>query len=260
MYSVEYACLICGWYPCHRFAPIVYTSESIYIGNLSLGYVEDSKGYDSIAIWVALGPCSACNDNTGCYFTQAGYKIGFEDDGIPAFSLYAFLCAYKGSSTSVYKVSIPIVSGVYSQDEIKYLDAFLEKLNNNVLAQFVVYFSNGTVWCKKICKCWVYGGNAYSAYSIVEAPLPKLGVYIELPIVEGGMINFEFTYCVNGNQYAGPGTQNCFCTITNIMSLSERTSCNKGTIFLCNGWQRKCGGWDYLYIFAYPCGISTYGL
>jgi hypothetical protein len=50
MYSVEYTCLICGWYPCHRFAPIVYTSESIYIGNLSLGYVEDSKGYDSIAI------------------------------------------------------------------------------------------------------------------------------------------------------------------------------------------------------------------
>jgi hypothetical protein len=204
----------------------------------------------------------ACNDNPGKYFTQAGYKIAFEVyDRIPIFVIDAFLCAYKGSSTPVYTVNnIPVTSSVYSQGEIKYLDVFLEKLNNNVLAQFIVFFSNGTVWCKKICKCWVYGSNAYSAYSIVEAPSPETGVYIELPIVEGGMINFEFTYCVNGNQYAGLGTQNCFCTIANIISLSERTSCNKGTIFLCNSWQRKCGGWDYLYNFNYPCGISTYGL
>ncbi|AEE94652.1 conserved hypothetical protein [Acidianus hospitalis W1] len=183
-------------------------------------------------------------------------------DGILIFVIDAFLCAYKGSSTPVYTVKgIPVASGVYLQGEIKYLDVLLEKLNNNVLAQFIVFFSNGTVWCKKICKCWVYGCSpAYSAYSIIEAPSPETGVYIELPIVEGGMINFEFAYCVNGNQYAGPGTQNCFCTIANIISLSERTSCNKATVFLCNGWQRKCSGWDYLYKFVYPCGISTYWL
>ncbi|WP_236753007.1 hypothetical protein [Acidianus sp. HS-5] len=116
------------------------------------------------------------------------------------------------------------------------------------------------MWCKKICKCWIYGSSdAYSAYSIVEAPSYN-GVYIELPIIRGGMISFQFTYCVCGNQYAGPGTQNCFCTIANVISLSERTSCNKATVFLCNGWQRKCSGWEYLYLFKYPCGISTYGL
>ncbi|BDC18061.1 hypothetical protein HS5_09510 [Acidianus sp. HS-5] len=107
----------------------------IYIGNLSLGYVKDSSRYDAVSIWVALGPCMACNDNTARYFTQAGYTIGFTDfNGISIFTIGAFLCAYKGSCTSVYSVKVPVASGIYVQGKITYLNVFLEHLNGKVLA------------------------------------------------------------------------------------------------------------------------------
>ena len=145
-----------------------------------------------------------------------------------------------------------------------YLNVFLENLENGTaLAQFYVYYANGTYWTKEIYTSipWTKTGLAMS---IVEAPsFSTSGLTVELPYVSGGMTYFAFAYVgSDGNEHIGPSNSNTAGTIyADVYNLNEPSIYNIVQAQIYNGWANNFGGWDYLCQFYYPeFDQTTYGL
>jgi hypothetical protein len=144
-----------------------------------------------------------------------------------------------------------------------YLNVFLENLENGTaLAQFYVYYANGTQWTKEIYTSipWTKTG---SAMSIVEGPsFSSSGHTAELPYVSGGIIHFAFAYVgSDGSEHLGPSNSNTAGTIyADVYNFNGGSADNLAQAQIYNGWANTYGGWNYVYQFNYPLIGYSYGL
>jgi len=257
-YSVEWK----SWFT-NYWGSIMWASESIYTGNLTLGYLNFPNYLytEDIGIWVALSPAKigygtdSSSGSEQSNFVQAGYNIC--DDGSHITVWYFLMTLVNGQFTYIYEKPIPAGA-------VTHLNVFLENLGNGTaLANFYVFYANGTYWTATIYTSipWT---NTGAAMSIVEAPSFSTsgGPYYELPYVSGGMINFAFSYIgSDGNEHIGPSNNPAGTMYADVYNLNEPSTYNVAQAQIYNGWANNNGGWDYLYQFYYPgAGQTTYGL
>jgi hypothetical protein len=253
-YSVEWK----SWFT-NYWAVIPWASETIYIGNLTLGYIPYSgQCPDVIGIWVGLSPAQigyGTGSSSGLEqnnFIQAGYGIFVTSQGR---AIQYFVMTYvNGQNVYTYEEFVPAGHPTY-------LNVFLENLENGTaLAQFFVYYANGTYWTTKIYTSIPWQTTA--AMSMVEAPTFANGITAELPSVHGGMIHFSFAYVgSDGNEHIGPSNSNTAGTIyADVYNLNEVSAFNSAQAQIYNGWANTNGGWNYVYEFYYPGVGNSYGL
>jgi hypothetical protein len=253
-YSVEWK----SWFT-NYWAVIPWASETIYIGNLTLGYIPYSgQCPDVIGIWVGLSPAKigyGTGSSSGLEqnnFIQAGYGILVTSQGR---AIQYFIITYVNGQ-NIYKYEEFALTGYPT-----YLTVFLENLENGTaLAQFFVYYANGTYWTTKIYTSIPW--QTSTAMSIVEAPTFAKGITAELPFVHGGMIHFSFAYVgSDGNEHIGPSNSNTAGTIyADVYNLNEVSAYNSAQAQIYNGWANTYGGWNYVYQFNYPLIGYSYGL
>lgn len=255
LYSVEWK----SWFT-NYWAPISYVSEDIYVGNLSVGYA----GYTNpnvVGIWVGLSPCkmgtgtdSNSPSQVSQNFIQAGYGIFVNSQN--EVSIQYFVQTWVNGQI-VYNNAEYVPAG-----RPTYLYVYLQDFNNGTaMAQFNVYYANGSYWSTRIYTSWPWSEQeAGTAMTIVEAPTTPLGYYAEIPYLDGGMIQFDFGYSYNGNLYAGPGYAPSGTTMwAYVYNLVPSYSDNAAGASIVNGWSSP-GGWEYLYKFNYSNGLTLYGL
>ena len=255
-YSVEWKSGFTNYW-----GPILWASESIYVGNLTLDYISYPNYIytEDIGIWVGLSPA------------KIGYGTGSSSGSEQTNFIQAGFDINVGSYVSINYFVTTLVNGqlIYNNEsyvpagKVTYLDVFLNNLGNGTaLAQLYVFYANGTYWTKEIYTSipWTKTG---SAMSIVEAPsFSTSGPIAELPYVSGGMIHFTFAYVgSDGNEHIGPSNNPVGNMYADVYILNEPSTYNVAQAQIYNGWANNNGGWDYLYQFFYPeIDQTTYGL
>lgn len=225
-YSVEWRSGFTNYW-----GPIVWASESIYIGNLSIGYVSYYSGYyypDAVGIWIGLSPAQigyGAGSSSGSEqnnFIQAGYGITLA--GSNELIMYFVMTVVNGKFTYAYEAPIPA-------GEPTYLNVYLYNVGNGTaVASFFVFYANGTYWTTNVYTSIPWKVTT-AAMSMVEAPSmsPSGGYYYELPYLSGGMIHFSFDYVGSDhNRHVGPSTNPVGTIYADVYNLNNVSHYNYG--------------------------------
>ncbi|AWR99373.1 hypothetical protein [Metallosphaera hakonensis] len=237
-----------GWNPVNN------VQEAINTTNLKIGYLPASNNLDAIGIWVGLGPDgigtgpgASGSTAVGSHFVQAGYNILIiSSDQI---IIKWFLESAGSTSPYYYTDYIPTGTPVLLKVSLSNLE------NGTVEAQYLIKYSNGTLYSFKEYGAWSFSGNngnSYTAYSMIEAPTVP-SEQAELPYLTGGLIEqFSFNYISSGNEYLGPGTPASGTTFfAGIYTLDISAGYNVATASLYQA-SGSTGNWQYVYQFTYP--------
>ena len=205
-----------------------------------------------MGIWVALSPekigygYCASSGQEQYSFVQAGYNIFVTPSN--SFYLEYFVTTINNKHTvNNYDANVP------GEGTITRLDVTVSNLENGTaMAQFFVAFSDGSTWSTTVYVS-IPGTLTGSAMSIVEAPQTPNGHYYELPLINGGMINFNFEYIgEDGNEHIGPSTNPSGTIYADVYQIGSSSTYNNAYAQIYNGWAYDGGGWSYLYQFTYP--------